>query len=296
MNPLTEAAGLIRFVLRHPANRGRAISALARFVAWQAWKRVVGRPRDLRFRDGFRLRAWPDSTVASMMIYCRGRPDWHEALFLRHFLKPGDGFVDVGAHVGTYSLLAGALVGPSGWVEAFEPAADAAQRFRLNIELNGFSWVHLTQAAVGAEEGTVRFTTGLKTINQVSLRSTPGDVEVSQLRLDDVLAGRDAAAAKLDVEGAEPLVLAGWQAALRRGLPMALLIEVNDGIRRFGFREAEFLGWLRGFGYRMGLYDSDRRIIRWSEEPWRERENILAIHEPSLDKILCRIEGQAISG
>ena len=131
MNPLTEAAGLIRFVLRHPANRGRAISALARFVAWQAWKRVVGRPRDLRFRDGFRLRAWPDSTVASMMIYCRGRPDWHEALFLRHFLKPGDGFVDVGAHVGTYSLLAGALVGPSGWVEAFEPAADAAPALPL---------------------------------------------------------------------------------------------------------------------------------------------------------------------
>ena len=60
MNALSEAAGLLRFVLAHPANRGRPLSALGRFLDWQAWKRVVGRPREFAF-DGYRLCAWPEA-------------------------------------------------------------------------------------------------------------------------------------------------------------------------------------------------------------------------------------------
>ena len=184
------------------------------------------------------------------MIYCRGRPDWDEAGFLLRFLKAGDGFVDVGAHIGTYSLLAASCVGPSGWVEAFEPDAGSADRFRHNMALNGFSWVRLTQAAIGQESGAALFTSGLGTVNQIAVAGVPGSIEVPQLRLDDALAGRQPAAAKLDIEGAEPLALAGWEGSLRKGRPLALLIEINDGIRRFGFTEEGFLGWLRGLGYR----------------------------------------------
>ena len=244
MTRIREAAGLLRFVLSHPANRGRSLSALARFLGWQTWKRLARRPRDLLFEDGYRLRAWPDSTVASLMIYCRGRPDWDEARFLLHFLRPGDGFVDVGAHIGTYSLLAAACVGPTGWVEAFEPSPDSIERFRCNLRLNDFPWVKLHEAAVGQGSGTVRFTTGLKPMNQIANREETASIEVRQVKLDDILADRGPAVAKLDIEGAEPLALAGWEQSLRQGSPVALLIEVNEGIRRFGFHESELAKWL----------------------------------------------------
>ena len=185
--------------------------------------------------------------------------------------------------------------GPRDWVEAFEPAADAAERFRCNMALNGFSWVRLTEAAVGASCGAARFTTGLMTVNQIALPGMDRVVEVPQLRLDDGLQARRPAAAKLDIEGAEPLALQGWERSLGEGHPMALMIEINDGIRRFGFEEQAFMGWLGALGYRAGLYDSERRWIRWHEEPWRERENILAIHEPSLGEVLRRIEGKAVT-
>ncbi len=293
MNRIREAAGLLRFVLSHPANRGRPLPALARFMAWQAWKRLARRPRDLWFEDGYRLRAWPDSTVASLMIYCRGRPDWDEARFLLRLLRPGDGFVDVGAHIGTYSLLAAACVGPTGWVEAFEPAPDSAERFRCNLRLNDFPWVTLHEAAVGQSSGTVRFTTDLKTINQIAIREEMASIEVPQVTLDEVLAGRRPTAAKLDIEGAEPL--AGWERSLRQGSPMVLLIEVNDGIRRFGLHESELAEWLAERGYRIGLYHSDQRRIEWCAEPWTRRENILAVYEPSLPEVLRRIQSQPLT-
>ena len=50
---------------------------------------------------------------------------------------------------------------------------------------------------------------------------------------------------------------------------------------------------LSALGYRAGLYDSECRLIRWHEQPWRVRENILAVHEPSLDEVLRRVGGQA---
>jgi FkbM family methyltransferase len=252
------------------------------------------RPLDVASPDGFRMRAWPDSTMASMMIYCRGRPDWEEAAFLRHFLRPGDGFVDVGAHIGTYSLLAAPLVGPDGWVAAYEPSPESAARFRANLAMNAFPWVLLTEAAVGDSDGSVRFTTGLMTINQIALPGMTRSIAVRQLRLDEALSGREAAAAKLDIEGAEPLALAGWEQSLRRGRPLAMLIEINDGIRRFGFEEAAFLRWLADRGYRAGLYDSERRRIQWCAEPWRLRENILAVHEPSLPEVLRRIQERRV--
>ncbi len=295
MNRIHEAAGLLRFVLSHPANRGRPLSALARFIGWQAWKRVTQRPCDLWFEDGYRLRAWPDSTVASLMIYCGGRPDWNESRFLLHLLRPGDGFVDVGAHIGTYSLLAAARVGPTGWVEAFEPSSDSARRFRCNLRLNDFTWVTLHEAAVGQSSGTVRFTTGLNAMNQIANHGDMAGIEVPQVKLDEILAGRRPAAAKLDIEGAEPLALAGWDRSLRQGSPMALLIEVNDGIRRFGFHESELAKWLAERDYRLGLYDSDRRLIEWCAAPWTRRENILAVYEPSLPEVLRRIQSEPVA-
>ena len=226
------------------------------------------------------------------MIYCRGRPDWDETRFLMHFLRPGDGFVDVGAHIGTYSLLAASYVGPTGWVVAFEPSMEGAKRFRFNLRLNDFPWVTLHEAAVGQFSGTVRFTSGLDAMNQIATRENMAGIEVPQVALDGILKGRRPAAAKLDIEGAEPLALAGWERSLRQGSPMAMLNEVNNGIRRFGFHENALAKWLAERSYRIGLYHSDQRRIEWRADPWSQRENILAIHEPSLPEVLRRIRSQ----
>jgi hypothetical protein len=67
------------------------------------------------------LRCYPHSTSASGVIYC-GLPEWAEMRFLLDYLRPGEGFVDVGANIGTYSLLAASVPDVVAW--AFEPSRD----------------------------------------------------------------------------------------------------------------------------------------------------------------------------
>ena len=205
MAALGEIPWLVRLVWNHPANRHGRLAAMARLVGWQFWKHAMGRPRDFILADQVRFRAWPDSTVASLLIYCRGRPDWDEMGLLAHYLRAGDAVIDVGANIGSYSLLAATLVGATGSVDAFEPAPRTAARLRENLEINDFSWVMVHEAAVGAEVGIVRFADALGATSHLAVAGeTEPSIDVPMVRLDDLLDGRRYALAKLDIEGAEP--------------------------------------------------------------------------------------------
>ena len=80
------------------------------------------------------LRLHPDSEVAkSIFLHEYERS---ERIFLQRFLRPGDCFVDIGANIGLFTVLAAATVGPSGTVLAFEPGSTSRRRLLENIELN----------------------------------------------------------------------------------------------------------------------------------------------------------------
>jgi FkbM family methyltransferase len=68
-------------------------------------------------------------------------------------LARGDVCLDVGAHIGYYTLLAAKLVGPQGHVYAFEPSPDSFRALHENIELNGLANVTAVALAVGEQNG-----------------------------------------------------------------------------------------------------------------------------------------------
>ncbi|MDR7505918.1 MAG: FkbM family methyltransferase [Armatimonadota bacterium] len=73
-------------------------------------------------------------------------------------LSPGDVFVDVGAHIGYWSILAARIIGPEGKVVALEPDPEAAELCRSNIHANELSGiVDVIQAAAWSTEGQVEF-------------------------------------------------------------------------------------------------------------------------------------------
>ena len=193
------------------------------------------------------LRCYPHSTSASAVLYCR-LPDWHEMRFLLDHLRPGDTFVDVGANVGVYTLLAAALPGVR--CVAFEPSTESCARLVENVRLNGLTEVDVRRAAVGAESGEVAITVGRDSVNRVistvprSGESEPDPLEGPQpdgapagraewvplTTLDEALAGVDRVTlVKIDVEGMEPAVLRGAREILRRHSP-AMIIERNDPV------------------------------------------------------------------
>lgn len=151
---------------------------------------------------------------------------------VKAYLKPGMTVVDVGANVGYYSLLALSLIGHSGRLLAFEPAA--RPRARLKSSLEGVANAEIIDCALGSESGFAPLYIDRDADNDTpTMVGSEGGVPVSVNveTLDDCLASRGISRVdllKLDVEGWEPHILDGARQLLSRGAVGAILCELND--------------------------------------------------------------------
>jgi FkbM family methyltransferase len=166
--------------------------------------------------------------------------------FVLHFLRPCDLFVDVGANVGSYTILASGVVRCQ--TVAFEPDPVTAAAFERNVDLNRITdLVEMRIAAVGERWGIVRFSTGLDTENHIVAATEPTGRDVPIQTLDQALfdTGRIPALIKLDVEGYEAEVLRGARAILaapdlkgvlteNRSLPVVEMLK-SAGMTEFAY-------------------------------------------------------------
>lgn len=260
-------------------------------MAWQCYKRVNKKYWDLTVSGKFKLRCYPDSTAASLALYCSGFPDYHEMNFMARYLRSGDAFIDVGANIGLYTLLGASLVGSEGVVESFEPDPIAFDRLKENITANNLSNVTVHNVCVGSEQKAIKFIQGYDTINriQTSIDSGIATVELPCVRLDQTLENKQYAMMKMDIEGAEPLALEGARELLTTHNPSVIQLEMNGKLHAYGFTEDEFEHWLKSLGYLVCVYDADRRELEFLPRPWERRRNVLAISENDLSFVNDRL-------
>lgn len=277
-------------VWRHPSNSHRRVRAVGAAVGWQVRKRIDGRPREIPFY-GWTLRCHPDSNSASNVIYFTQRYDPDEMGFMEAYLRPGDGFIDVGANIGTYSLLARRLVGADGLVVAFEPHHAAAARCRENIELNSLENVELHEAAVAESSGVVEFLDDFDVSNRIRSESDR-DVRVREVpteSLDDALAGRPMAMGKLDVEGHEVSALRGASDRLRNADPPVWQVEILDHqLARAGATRAELVSLLVQHGFGLFTYRHPGALVPVDDLD-RPVGNVWAVHTDLHDEVLRRL-------
>ena len=196
------------------ASRGHRVEAGMRTIGYEVRTRLLRRPTVAPIGGRSRIIVYPGETNGSHA--CRNPPNWPEMGVWRHHLRPGDLFIDVGANIGIYTLFALDL---GAEVIACEPDPHNAQRLQENLALNGFT-AEVVQKAVSDRKGILRFTQGLDSYNHLVLDGAPPEeipatVEVEATTVDDLLGDRVAAGLKIDVEGAERLVLEGAARALR---------------------------------------------------------------------------------
>lgn len=158
-------------------------------------------------------------------------------------VRPGATVLDVGAHIGYYTLLFSRLAGPHGRVVAFEPSPRNLPVLRWHVARNGCANVRVEAAAVAAETGTARFTAD--TGSGTGRLAESGTVEVRTIRLDDFVdaSGPMPDVLKIDVEGAELAVLRGAARVLREARPAILLSTHGADVHR------ACIGLLREHGY-----------------------------------------------
>ncbi|MDR3568438.1 MAG: FkbM family methyltransferase [Syntrophobacteraceae bacterium] len=247
-------------------NRGRALFALSRYLRWQVGSRLVPGAVAVPFVDGTRLLVEPGMTGATGNIYC-GLHEFADMAFVLHALRPGDVFVDVGANIGSYTVLAAGGCGAS--VIAIEPVPFTSTRLIDNIRLNNIeSLVVAKNTAVGAAQGHLRFTTTLDTMNHVLCDSEAGEsaaISVPMNTVDAILDGRKPVLVKIDVEGYESEVVRGAEDALKAETLLAVLMEITVDGNPYGFDGSELHSQMAGLGFTLCAYDPATRELTASE-------------------------------
>lgn len=251
--------GIVHFTWFHPMNRGGRLRAIFRFLRWQLGSRLLPYPVALPFVDQFKLLVERGMTGATGNYYC-GLHESEDMAFVLHFLRPGDAFYDIGANVGSYSLLAAAAGVDR--IVAFEPSTQTARRLRRNLALNLIEdRVSVQQVALGPASARVAFSVGSDTTNHVLSEQESGEAEQVEVRpFDDFFEAGRPSFVKMDVEGFESQVLAGCGSALEAPHLLGLLLEDNGSGRRYGV-SSNIPEQLRKFGFEVFRYDPRRRTI-----------------------------------
>jgi FkbM family methyltransferase len=193
-----------------------------------------------------------------------GLHEFDEMTFVLHALRASDLFVDVGANVGSYTILAAGAVGSR--VIAIEPDAAALVRLRDNLHLNRVeALVDVHQAIVGDRVGSARITTSHDTTNRVVVEEGPTVGEplatVPMTTLDTILSGRDASLIKIDVEGFEAQVLAGAGATLNNPRLRGIIMETNPNVAPIASKVLDTDAYLREHGFFPCRYDGSTRRL-----------------------------------
>lgn len=236
----------LRHIVHHPR----------RTLAWWCHDGAhrLGRSSSVDVADGWRVRCHPASRIVFQVH--RDEPEFRDELaaFARA-CTPGMVLVDVGAHLGFFTLAALHYGGPASRVIAVEPSASARRILTANLRLTGATdRVTVVRVGLGSTRGSMNvLTTGAGGLHQLIRPEgpRPDTVEIPILPLDELVAvsGLDPTHIKIDVEGSERAVLEGGQACLARGRPVVFL-ELHGGLlRRAGDDPAEALALLQRCGY-----------------------------------------------
>lgn len=203
--------------------------------------------------------------------------------FLGGVLGAGDTFIDVGAHVGYFSMLAAALVGPTGRVISFEPDTANYAHLLEHVERNAAAQVLPVPMAVGAQPRVAEFFVnddndgghGLWEVGShpfnARTRAAPRTRKVFLTTLDDFVGNAGSRsggvqrvkAIKIDAEGSEVAVLSGARRVLEQHAVPFVVAEINRfALTAMGTSEAALRGMMTAMGYETYLFQPGQTVLQ----------------------------------
>lgn len=234
-----------------------------------SWLSRMGAPNPL-ICDGRTIFHRPEDSGVTFPILFYGEYELETTRAIKNLLEQGMTFVDCGAHIGWYTLLAARAVGPAGKVYAFEPAPSTFEILVRNVKANGYEdIVTAVPNAVSNKSGLQRLFFNERSSVSTKLFTSHGDQEFNEVEvisLDEFFREKDwpqVDLVKMDIEGAEKAALEGMKELSHRNAKIKLIIEVNfpnlahtgisleqlfEALQACGFSRCRIL-WRRQTGY-----------------------------------------------
>jgi FkbM family methyltransferase len=190
-----------------------------------------------------------------------------ETAVVKREINKGDVVLDIGAHVGYYTLIAAECVGETGKVFAFEPDPTNFAILKKNIEVNGFKNVILVQKAVSNRTGITKL--HLSEQQHMCHRiyewhSSSNSIEVETIALDDYFEDYNGKIdfIKMDIEGAECKTIQGMQSILQRNKQLKMIVEFNPPVmKESGLHPEELPKMLYDHGFKLYNISEQKRKI-----------------------------------
>ena len=281
--------GLVKDAIRdHPLTKDAPRPALQRWLRWQVSSRLAPGPIAVPWVDDTQLLLSAGMWGGTMNVYC-GLQDFDLTGFMLHLLNKEDLFVDAGANIGIFSILASGVRRCQ--TIAVEPVSKAADHIRAAAQLNGITnFIDIQEVVLSDEPGEVSFTADLDTLNHVDTTANgAGSISVPALTLDKLVDGAVPTFIKIDVEGYETPVLAGATEVLAAPGLLALSVELDGHGARYGFDEASVPGTLNAAGLEAAAYDPLTRSLSLVGDAFDATENSLFVRAAAIEEIRERL-------
>ena len=175
--------------------------------------------------DRYQMYVSTSDTAVGIHIHRQKTYEPHVTEAIKMKLGPGMYFVDIGANIGYFSLLAAHLVGKEGRIFSFEPFQYNVKLLYLNARINGFENIEIYPFALADKKSLFAYdnmaSNGVISGIDEDINSVLSTTLVYSVRLDDVLRDIERLdAIKIDVEGAEYMALSGARNLLKRHRPV----------------------------------------------------------------------------
>lgn len=256
----------IRFTTRWwPFEKGKEVPA---YMGAVAARFGVLRPVWREFQPGLRMQLDFRDMIHQTILLA----DLWDPLLTRlvnEHLQPGDVFVDVGAHSGYFTLLASRRVGTAGAVLAIEPSPAVATQLRSNVRASECSNVRIEEVACSDLPGEAVLhvhaggNSGMTSLASSNAGAGP-TVAVQCASLDSLYRKHNLGRVrlmKIDVEGAELLVLRGAAEMIRQAKPLIVIELEPHLLAGFGFEMKDVVEWMGKLNYRVTPMDEHANYL-----------------------------------
>lgn len=277
----------LKYIANHPLTKDNKWNGFARFLKWQI--KANTQSQIIPWIHNLKLSVNKSMHGATGCIYV-GLPEYNDMSFLLHFLKPDSFFMDIGANVGVYTVLA------SGYKKcnsiSIEPLPKTYSFLKKNIEINKLNdKVNCLNIGLSNQQEELYFTNDGDTVNHVVNEAGKNTTTVHVDTLDHIFPKNISTdiLLKIDVEGFEYNVLKGGTQALLNQHVKAIIIELNGSSERYGLNDNMVDEILNENGFEKYDYNPSKRTLSILNK-FHTEENTLYLRASQVGEISTRLK------